>query len=206
MNILVFGAYGLIGGPLVDGLYGAVRACRSVDICDRSSVRDEIESIKPDAVINAAWPIDDYGNESVSAHIEGFHNVIQESIDYWKCCCFPGCLISIGSIYATMLPRFEIYPETMGVQDPQYSAAKSAIVQLTRFYAKSVLGSGIRLNCVSPGGVYRNEPDEFVKAYSSHTNHAQMLPQKAIVQACRFLLNCRWVTGQNVVVADGFDL
>ena len=201
MTTLVFGGTGLIGTALWEAdsrlpdLWSADSdAC---DITKRKQVRQLLLDVNPTHVVNAAWP--------QRKHLKGFANVMEETIALWQMQQRAGCLINIASIYATLPPRFEIYPEGTG-KDPAYVAAKAAIVQLTRYYARRVRGSGIRVNAVSPGGVYRDEPADFVAAYSAQTNHRQMLPAKAVAEACRFLIGCEWVTGQNLVVDDGFTL
>jgi len=204
MTALVFGGTGLIGRSIVTELRieccdGRVVGLGSVcDIVNPNDVLDALHDHEPTVVVNAAWP-DERG------HIQGFHTIMREAIDFWRLHNIGGCLINIASIYATLPPRFEIYPEGMD-KDPAYVAAKAAIVQLTQYYARKVRGSGIRVNCVSPGGVYRSEPIEFVDAYSRQTNHGRMLPAEAVAQACRFLVECKWVTGVNLTVDDGFSL
>lgn len=198
MTTLVFGGTGLIGEAICEGIPDAVGVGSECDIADDMLVRGALNYHLPDNVINAAWPVDVF-------HLEGFQTVMEKVIDFFQKTGRRGCLINIASIYAHMLPK-DIYPEGMSGPTPDYAAAKAAIVQLTRYWARKVRGSGIRVNAVSPGGVYRDEPRAFVDAYSAQTNHGTMLPAQAVAQACRFLVYCPWVAGQNLVVADGFDL
>ena len=215
MTVLVFGGTGLIGEAITKGIgawltsyggFGDVTALDSAcDICNEDDVSGALNEYEPSVVINAAWPAD-------VLHMDGFDTVMVCAIDYWKRNRVPkkhlsekGCLINIASVYATLPPRFEMYPDGMD-KDPAYVAAKAGIVQLTRYWARKARGTGIRVNAVSPGGVYRSEPTEFVQAYSRHTNHGRMLPASAVADACRFLVECPWITGVNLVVDDGFSL
>lgn len=200
MTTLVFGGTGLIGSAIVEALPGdAMVADREVDVCHAPAVGHELCVVAPTAVVNATWP------RGAGEHIRGFETVMREALSFWQSRATPGCLINIASVYATLPPRFELYPDGMD-KDPDYVAAKAAIVQLTKYWARKVRGSGIRVNAVSPGGVYRDEPRDFVKAYAAQTNHGRMLPAEAVAQACRFLVECEYCTGQNLVIADGFDL
>ena len=55
---------------------------------------------------------------------------------------------------------------------------KSNIVYITKYYAKYLLGTGITINCVSPGGVFDNQDKFFVKNYSRYTNSKKMMNYK----------------------------
>ena len=50
----------------------------------------------------------------------------------------------------------------------EYAAIKGAIVNLTRYLAAYLAKWNIRVNCISPGGVYDSQPKEFVKRYTQH--------------------------------------
>lgn len=193
---VVFGGTGLIGRVIAERLDGLPLGS-GFDVRWTCDMQEALSRIEPLAVINAAWPKEN--------HLEGFANVMQCCASWWTSRQERGCLINIASIYATLPPRFEMYPPGMG-KDADYVAAKAGIVALTRYWARRLRGTGIRVNAVSPGGVYRDEPQEFVDAYSAQTNHGTMLPAQAVADACAFLVGNEYVTGINLIVSDGFDL
>ncbi|MNI82018.1 flagellin modification protein A [compost metagenome] len=61
---------------------------------------------------------------------------------------------------------------------------------------------------MSPGGIFDHQPDAFCQAYKSHTHGAGMLDVSEIIGSIMFLLSdqAKYVTGQNIIVDDGFSL
>ena len=107
-----------------------------------------------------------------------------------------------------MTPRFEVYDGTAMTMPVEYSAIKAGVVQLTRYFAQYFKGSGIRVNCISPGGILDNQPESFLTAYNSHCASKGMLVPQDVLGALLFLLSdeSRFMTGQNIVVDDGYSL
>ena len=79
---------------------------------------------------------------------------------------------------------------------------------MTRYLARYVKGRNIRINCVSPGGVLDNQPEEFLEKYNEFCLNKGMLNADDIVGTVVFLLsdNSRYMNGQNIVIDDGFSL
>ena len=119
-----------------------------------------------------------------------------------------GNLIHISSIQGIAAPKFEHYEGTEMVSPIEYSAIKAGIIAITRYLAKYYRGRGIRVNCVSPGGIRDNQPEDFLRRYRSSCNEKGMLDPEDITGAILFLLSdaSRYMTGQNLVVDDGWSL
>jgi NAD(P)-dependent dehydrogenase (short-subunit alcohol dehydrogenase family) len=81
-------------------------------------------------------------------------------------------------------------------------------VQLTRYFAQYFKGDSIRVNSLSPGGIFHNQPSSFLEAYSKHCGKKGMLDPQDIIGALLFLLSngSRYMTGQNLIIDDGFSL
>lgn len=172
-----------------------------------------------DAVVNNAYPRNrNYGRkleevtytdfcENVDMHLGGYFLVAQQF-----CLTFKenggGNVINMSSIYGTMTPRFEVYNGTSMTMPVEYAAIKSAIVQLTRYFAQYFKSTGIRVNCLSPGGIVAEQTAEFLGAYNRHCASKGMLLPQDILGALLFLLSdeSRYVTGQNFLIDDGFSL
>ncbi len=90
----------------------------------------------------------------------------------------------------------------------EYAAIKSAIQHLNKYVVSYVNDSRFRINCVSPGGIFDHQPEAFLKAYKDKTHGAGMLDVEEVVGSVLFLLSeqSRYVTGQNIIVDDGFSL
>ena len=90
----------------------------------------------------------------------------------------------------------------------EYSAIKSAIIQLTRYFAKYFKEDGVRCNSLSPGGILDNQTDAFLEKYNSHCGTKGMLDPQDIAGVLVFLLSdaSRYINGQNIIVDDGFTI
>lgn len=90
----------------------------------------------------------------------------------------------------------------------EYAAIKAAVVQLTRYFAEYFKAEGIRVNCISPGGIRDKQHEEFVRAYNARSGGKGMLDPQDINGSLVFLLGdaSKYMTGQNLIVDDGFSL
>ena len=116
-------------------------------------------------------------------------------------------IVNIGSIYGSMAPDWTLY-EGLGLSNPAaYSASKAGLRQLTKWLA-SALAPTIRVNMVSPGGILRDQPEEFVSRYQARTPLRRMATEKEIVGQVVNLLSASgsYVTGQDIVVDGGMGV
>jgi NAD(P)-dependent dehydrogenase (short-subunit alcohol dehydrogenase family) len=106
-----------------------------------------------------------------------------------------------------MAPRFEIYADTLMTMPVEYAAIKSALIHLNTYMLKYFQGSGIRFNCLSPGGIFDNQPESFLKNYSTHSQSKCMLKAVDIAGTLTFLLSnqSHYINGQNIIVDDGWS-
>ena len=195
-----------------------------LDITSKESVSSMIETVsskygKIDAVVNSAYPRNkNYGREfkdvtyedfceNTNTHLGGYFLVSQQSAEFFKKQGF-GNVINFSSIYGVIPPRFEIYDGVKMTMPVEYAAIKSAIVHLTKYMAKYFKGSNVRFNCISPGGIYDDQPETFVAEYKKNSMSKGMLTTEDITGTLIYLLSdmSKYVNGQNVIVDDGFCL
>ncbi len=195
-----------------------------LDITNKESICNLIANIKErygriDAVVNNAYPRNaNYGNkledvtytdfcENTSVHLGGYFLVAQQFALFFRSE-GRGNIVNMSSIYGTMAPRFEVYDGTLMTMPVEYAAIKSSIVQLTRYFAQYFKGENIRVNCLSPGGILDNQPEEFVKAYNAYCNEKGMLDPVDMVGPLIFLLSdvSKYITAQNLIVDDGYSV
>ena len=114
-------------------------------------------------------------------------------------------IVNIGSIYGSNAPDWSLYDGLSMANPAGYGASKGGLVQLTRWLG-SVLAPDIRVNMVSPGGIARDQPAEFVERYSRRSLLGRMATEEDVVgQIVNFLSRgSGYVTGQVVTVDGGF--
>ncbi|ELX8380585.1 SDR family oxidoreductase [Providencia stuartii] len=147
-------------------------------------------------------------NDNLSLHLGSSFLFTQQCAAYFKNKQQPFSLVNISSIYGVIAPKFEIYNNTRMTMPVEYAAIKSAIQHLNKYVVAYVNDSRFRINCVSPGGIFDHQPESFLKAYKKNTHGAGMLEVDQIIGSVLFLLSeqSRYVTGQNIVVDDGFSI
>ncbi len=121
-----------------------------------------------------------------------------------------GVIVNIASIYGLVGPDQRLYQRSD--QPPQfkpvyYSVTKAGILGLTKYLATYFAGKNIRVNCLTPGGVYNQHDDEFLKAYSSRAVLGRMARKDEINAALLFLASeaSSYMTGSNLVVDGGWS-
>lgn len=202
----------------------AIVSASSIDITSKASIQNVIATATTanngiDAVVNCAYPKNPrYGRQfqdvefadfcaHVNLHLGGFFLVAQQFAAYFKSR-GAGNIVNISSIYGVVAPRFEIYETSEMTMPVEYAAVKSAIIHLNKYLTKYFQGSGIRFNCISPGGIYQDQPEEFVRRYKEFAHQKGLLSTDDLSGALLFLLSeySRFITGQNIIVDDGWTV
>jgi NAD(P)-dependent dehydrogenase (short-subunit alcohol dehydrogenase family) len=122
-----------------------------------------------------------------------------------------GVILNVASDLAIIAPDQRIYrqpglPEHLQPAKPvTYSVVKSALVGLTRYLATYWADSGVRVNALSPGGVYNGQPDDFVQRLTNLIPLGRMASVDEYRGAVMFLCSdaSSYMTGANLVVDGG---
>lgn len=172
-----------------------------------------------DAAVHAAYPrnnkwgarLDELKfedlSENLSLHLGGSIIFSQKLIGYFHNSGF-GNLIHISSVQGLAAPKFDHY-DGLAMSSPiEYSAMKAGIINLTRYLAKLSKNKGVRVNCISPGGILDGQDPVFLDRYRSSCNSKGMLDPVDLTGTFLFLLSdmSKYITGQNIVIDDGWSL
>jgi NAD(P)-dependent dehydrogenase (short-subunit alcohol dehydrogenase family) len=122
-----------------------------------------------------------------------------------------GVILNIASDLSVIAPDQRIYrkqglPESQQPVKPvTYSVIKTALVGLTRYLATYWAGKNVRVNALSPGGVYVNQPDDFVRKLTPLIPLGRMARRDEYRSAVQFLCSdaSSYMTGQNIVMDGG---
>jgi len=118
-----------------------------------------------------------------------------------------GSVILISSIYGIVGPDMSLYEGTTMNNPVGYGASKGGLLQLTRYMA-TILAPNIRVNAISPGGIWRNQPDIFCERYEARTPLRRMGTEEDLKGAIAYLASdlSAYVTGHNLVVDGGWTV
>ncbi len=169
----------------------------------------------PDAPPEEVGPFESYPEES-------FDKVMEINVKGTFLCCQViggemaksggGSIVNVSSTYGLLSPCQDIYDfrrqkgETF-FKPVAYSVSKSAILNLTRYLATYWAKKGVRVNTLTPGGIFNNQPDEFLEAYCPRVPMGRMADVNEMVGAVLYLVSnaSTYVTGSNLVVDGGWS-
>jgi NAD(P)-dependent dehydrogenase (short-subunit alcohol dehydrogenase family) len=119
-----------------------------------------------------------------------------------------GSIINLASIYGMQGPDFTVYDGTNMGNPAGYSAIKGGIINFTKYLASYYGKYNIRVNCVSPGGIFDNQNEIFVANFSKKTPLKRMGNPDDVSPAISFLLSdeSKYITGHNLVVDGGWSI
>lgn len=116
-----------------------------------------------------------------------------------------GVILNISSVYGVVAADQRIYDDSRLNSNVAYAATKSGVLNFTRYLASYWQGKNIRVNSLSPGGVFINQNKEFVKNYSYRTMLGRMADMDDLCAAMLYLVSdaSKFVTGFNLIVDGG---
>lgn len=156
--------------------------------------------------------IEDYDiaswNNIIDVNLLGFVRVINTILNAKLS---PLNVVVIGSLYASVSPNPNLYGHFNNLQGqvkhPAYAASKSALKSLVKQYSSILIKSGIRINMLSPGGVYSNQDAEFVTNFSDCVPIGRLASLEELVSSMKFLLDDSnsYLVGHDLLVDGGYS-
>lgn len=192
------------------------------DVTSESSVLECIETIilkykRIDGLVNNAYPrTSDWGNKFEDINYQSWQNNVDwqlnsyffftQQVSRLMVKQKSGSIVSMSSVYGIVGPDFTVYDGTSMTMPAAYSAIKGGLVNFTRYLASYLGPHNIRVNAVSPGGIFDNQNPTFVENYNTKVPMRRMGLPDDISPAVVFLLSeeSKYITGQNLAVDGGW--
>jgi NAD(P)-dependent dehydrogenase (short-subunit alcohol dehydrogenase family) len=192
------------------------------DITSQNSVEECITQIiiqygKIDGWVNNAYPrTDDWSTIFEEIPLLSWKKNIDMQLNSIFICCQlvlsqmkkqgSGSIVNISSIYGVVGPDFSVYEKTNMTMPAAYSAIKGGVVNFTRYLASYYGGFGIRINCVSPGGIFDKQSPEFISNYEKKVPMKRLGDPEDVSPSVTFLLgdDSKYITGHNLIIDGGW--
>ncbi len=192
------------------------------DICDYDASKNAINQIiqkysRIDGLINNAYPrTTDWGssfdvisseswetnvNWQLNSHVYITKYVMETMKKHKK-----GSIVFMTSIYGMVGNDMSLYEGTQISTAPPYSAIKGALINFSKYLASAYGKFGVRINCISPGGVFDNQDQKFVDEYEKRVPMKRMATPEDIAPSVSFLMSddAKYITGHNLVIDGGW--
>ena len=204
-----------------------------VDVTDRAAVEAATEEVArelgvPHVLVNAAAldsppdaPPEEVGTFETYPE-RSFDQVMDVNVKGTFLCCQAvgarmaaegrGSIVNVSSIYGMLSPVQDVYDfRRRGggtfFKPVAYSVSKSALYNLTRYLATYWAKSGVRVNTLTLAGVWNDQPQEFLEAYTARLPLGRMADVREVVGPVVFLASdaSSYVTGANLVADGGWS-
>ena len=195
-----------------------------LDITNKNQVQETFSKIIGsyghfDILINNAGvscfePFEDRPEESfdwvMDVNLKGTFFCVQAFVNELKKIEHTGNIVNIASLYGVISPDFRIYTDCDRKNSEVYGATKAGIIQMTRYFATHLAPYRIRINSISPGGIFNPENpqgEDFIKNYSFRCPMSRMADVNEMVGGVLFLSSqaASYITGQNLTIDGGMS-
>lgn len=190
-----------------------------VNIADDNEVFSKVEEIykkekKIDFLINNAalqitnnfeqMSIDDF-RKSIDINLNASYICIK-AVSQYMTNAKSGNIINIGSMYGVVSADPNMYGNSRLNSPDAYAASKGGLIHLTKYLAVNLAKYNIRVNAISPAGVFNNQPEEFMAKYLPKVPMNRMMDREELIGPLLFLLSSAssYMTGQNLIIDGGF--
>lgn len=117
-----------------------------------------------------------------------------------------GSIINLASTYGVVSSNPSLYDGNSLGNPIAYTASKGGVIMLTKYLAAYWAKRGVRVNCISPHGVWNKHEKEFEDRYNKFSPMGRMMQPKEIVGPAIYLASdaSSYTTGANLLVEGGW--
>lgn len=147
--------------------------------------------------------------ESMQVNATGMMDILREMGELIAQNKEGGSIINISSMMGMFGPDYSNYEGCTGMGDlpPDYFFHNAGLINLTRFMAQRYAGKNVRVNCISPGGLFNNQPERFLENYIRKVPLRRMANNDDI-KGLVVLLASRageYINGENILMDGGLN-
>ncbi len=149
-------------------------------------------------------PLEDFA-ASMRVNATGMMDILREMTDLIAAG-GGGSIVNISSMMGMYGPDLSNYEGTgMGDMPPDYFFHRGGMINLTRFMARMMADKKIRVNCISPGGLFNNQPKQFVENYNKKVPVGRMANNDDIKGLAVLLASdaSAYINGENILMDGG---
>ena len=119
-----------------------------------------------------------------------------------------GSIINIASLYGVVSPNHNMYPGTGIVQPVAYTVSKHGVIGLTKYVSTWFAKSGIRVNSITPGGIYDGHDGLFLERFKNLNPIGKMSDKSELQGGIVFLASdsSSHVIGHNLIIDGGWTV
>lgn len=145
--------------------------------------------------------------ESMRVNATGMMHILREMTDLIVAS-GGGSVINIASMMGMFGPDLSNYEgTTMGDPPPDYFFHNAGLINLNRYMAQMFAGKNVRFNCISPGGLFNNQPERFLENYCKKVPLRRMANNDDI-KGLMVLLSSdagAYINGENILMDGGLN-
>ena len=119
-----------------------------------------------------------------------------------------GSIVNIASLYGVVSPNHGMYPGT-GIKQPvAYTVSKHAVIALTKYLATLWAADGVRVNSLTPGGMFNNHEGLFLERFSKLNPIGRMAKVDELRGGLIYLASAASsnVVGHNLIIDGGWTV
>jgi NAD(P)-dependent dehydrogenase (short-subunit alcohol dehydrogenase family) len=190
---------------------------RNVDISNLDAVAEIYRDINPDIVINNAGVsvFSSFMERNINeldhvydVNLKGTINMINEFAKINQGNKDVKRVVNIASLYGVISADPRIYTDCARNSPEIYAATKAGIIQLTKYYCVHLRDFNIRVNSISPGGIFNPDApqgDDFIKNYSDRCPMGKMGSAEDVANGVQFLVShdSSYINGHNLIIDGG---